>query len=41
MIKTPMPMQEMQKASVLSLGWEDPLEKKVASHSNILDGIIP
>jgi len=34
-------MQEVQKAWVSSLGWEDPLEKKMASHSNILEGIIP
>ena len=26
-------MQEMQ---VLSLGWEDPLEKEMATHSNLL-----
>ena len=39
--KDPLPMQEMQKAWVLSLDWEDPEEKKMASRSNILEGIIP
>ena len=29
-------MQEMQKTQVLSLGWEDPLEKEMATHSNTL-----
>ena len=31
-------MQEMQ---VLSLGWEDPLEKETATHSSILTWEIP
>ena len=31
-------MQEMQ---VQSLGWEDPLEKEMATHSNILAWKIP
>ena len=31
-------MQEMQ---VLSLGWEDPLEKGIATYSSILDWRIP
>ena len=31
-------MQEMQ---VLFLGWEDPLEKEMATHSNILAWRIP
>ena len=26
----------MQETQVWSLGWEDPLEKRMASHSNIL-----
>ena len=26
----------MQETQVPSLGWEDPLEKKMATHSNIL-----
>ena len=33
-----LPMQEMQ---VPSLGWEDPLEKEVATHSSILAWRIP
>ena len=31
-------MQEMQ---VQSLGWEDPLEKEMATHSSILDWEMP
>ena len=34
-------MQEMQETWVLSLGWEDPLEKEMATHSSILAGEIP
>ena len=26
----------MQETGVLSLGWEDPLEKEIATHSSIL-----
>ena len=33
-----LPMQEMQ---VLSLGWEDPLEKEMATHSSVLAVKIP
>ena len=33
MVKSPTAMQESQ---VQSLGWEDPLEKGMASHSSIL-----
>ena len=29
-------MQKIQKTRVWSLGWEDPLEKEMATHSNIL-----
>ena len=29
-------MQEMQEMQVWSLGWEDPLEEEMATHSNIL-----
>ena len=29
-------MQETQEALVQSLGWEDPLEKGMATHSSIL-----
>ena len=31
----------MQETWVLSLGWEDSLEKKMATHSNILAWEIP
>ena len=34
-------MQEAQKMRVRSLGQEDPLEKEMATHSNILAGKIP
>ena len=37
-VKNPPAMQETQ---VLSLGWEDPLEKGMATHSNILAWRIP
>ena len=29
-------MQETQETGVQSLGWEDPLEKEIATHSSIL-----
>ena len=38
MVKNPPAMQETW---VLSLGWEDPLEKGMATHSDILDWRIP
>ena len=38
MVKNLLAMQQMQ---VQSLGWEDPLEKKMASHSSILAWKIP
>ena len=31
----------MQESQVQSLGWEDPLEKEMATHSDILAGKIP
>ena len=34
-------LSEMQETWVLSLGWEDPLEKGKATHSNILAWRIP
>ena len=34
-------MQETQKTQVWSLGWEDPLEEEMATHSNILAWKIP
>ena len=38
LIKNPLPMQETQ---VQSLGWEDLLEKEMATHSSILAWKIP
>ena len=38
MVKNPPAMQEAQ---VLSLGWEDPLEKEMTTHSSILTWQIP
>jgi len=37
-VRNPPAMQEMQ---VCSLGWEDPLEKGMATHSSILAWRIP
>ena len=34
-------MQEMQETWILSLGWEDPLEKEMATHPSILTWEIP
>ena len=34
-------LSAMQKTQVLSLGWEDPLEKEMAAHSSILAWKIP
>ena len=34
-------MQEMQEIWVQSLGWDDPLEKEIATHSSILVWRIP
>ena len=31
-----LPMQKTQEMQVLSLGWEEPLEKEMATHSNSL-----
>ena len=39
--ESPLPMQEMQDMQVRSLGREDPLEKKMATHSGILVWEIP
>ena len=38
MVKSPPAMQETQ---VQSLGWEDPLEKEMATHSSVLAWRIP
>ena len=37
MAQTVMNLSAMQRTWVLSLGWEDPLEKGMATHSSILD----
>ena len=34
-------MQETQEIQVQSLGWEDPLEKEMGTHSSILAWEIP
>ena len=34
-------MQETQETQVQSLGWEDPLEQEIATHSSILAWEIP
>ena len=36
-----LPMQETQEMQVRSLGWKDPLEKEIATHSSILAWKIP
>ena len=41
MVKNPPAMQGPQEMRVHSLGWEDPLEEKMASHSSILAWKIP
>jgi len=40
-VKNHLPMQELQETWDGSLGWEDPLEEEMATHSSILPGIIP
>ena len=39
--RTHLPMQETQEMQVWSLGWEEPLEEKMAAHSSILAWRIP
>ena len=34
-------MQKKQKIRVLSLGWEDPLEEEMATHSSVVAWEIP
>ena len=41
MVKNPPASQEKQVATGLILGWEDPLEEEMATHSSILAGKIP
>ena len=40
-VKNPPVMQETQETWVQSLGWEDPLEEEMETHSSILAGKIP
>ena len=40
-IKNPPAMQEAQEIQVQSPGWEDPLEKGMATHSGILAWRVP
>ena len=40
-VKNPPAIQETQEMWVQSLGWEDPLEEGVATHSRILAWRIP
>ena len=40
-VKNPPAMQETEETHVRSLGWEDPLEEGIASHSSILAWKIP
>ena len=41
MVKTLPAMQEPQEMRVRSLGWEDPLEESMGTHSSILAWEIP
>ena len=41
MVKNRLLMQEMQEMQVQSLGWEDPLEEEMATHSSIPAWKIP
>ena len=41
MVKNPPAMQGPQEMRVHSLGWEDPLEEDMATHSSILAWRIP
>ena len=40
-VKNPPPMQETQEVQVRSPGWFDPLEREMATHSNILSWRTP
>ena len=41
MVQTVKNLPAMQETQVQSLGWEDPLEKRMATHSSILAWRIP
>ena len=40
-VKNPPAVQETQENRVPSLGWEDPLEEEMATHSSILAWRLP
>jgi len=40
-VKNPLAIQETQEMQVQSLGWKEPLEKEMATHSSILAWEIP
>ena len=40
-VKNPPAMQEMQETLIRSLGWDDPLEEGIATHSSILAWRLP
>ena len=40
-LRSHLPMHKMQETWVQSLGWEDPLEKEMATHSSIRARTIP
>ena len=40
-VKNPLAVQETQEMRIRSLGWEDPLEEAMATHSSILAWKIP
>ena len=40
-VKNPPAMMDIQEMQVQSLGWEDPLEEEMATHSSILAWRIP
>ena len=40
-VKNPPAMEETEEMQVLSLGWEDPLEEGMATHSSILAWRVP
>ena len=40
-VKNLLPMWETQETQVRSLGWEDPLEEGMATHSSVLAWRIP
>ena len=41
LVKNPPAVQEMQEMQFLSLGWGDPLEEDMATHSSVLSWRIP